>query len=373
MTARAAAAVRVPEVAGPPVYTDGLARIAAGWRVGGAGGALLALSSPPKRLVPTKAGWIYAGFMLVIVFIAYATSNNLLFLLFSAMLSMIVASGVLSEASMNGLRVARRVPDGVFALDAFGVSYEVERGPSLVGSYGLEIREHGLRFPFDAPFLPFVAPRTTERITGTLRFTKRGRARLSGVTLSSAFPFGIFVKAHDRELPDEVIVYPPLCAVSEDASSLLSPQDDASVESQGDGDDVSFVREHRPGESLRNVHWRKSAALGRFVAKVLTGTSAPRVLVSFTGEPGTNVEPGLSTAVSLLVGLEARGVATGLAVGRLRIPVGSGPEHVRTMLRALALYEESIESVPADGIETPATDLVVTVDGRGRIDRAYGA
>jgi len=65
---------------------------------------------PPRKLRPTRAGWLFFGLVFAIGFAALNTGNNLLYLVLSLLLAFLVLSGVLSEAALRGIRVERRLP-----------------------------------------------------------------------------------------------------------------------------------------------------------------------------------------------------------------------------------------------------------------------
>ena len=71
--------------------------------------------SPSRTLRPTREGWWCLLAAVGVGFAAVSTGNNLLYLLEAMLLGLVVVSGLLSEMSMRGLRLALRVPDEVFA------------------------------------------------------------------------------------------------------------------------------------------------------------------------------------------------------------------------------------------------------------------
>ena len=75
----------------------------------------MARFSPPRTLRPTREGWWCLLAAIGVGLAAVSTSNNLLYLLEAMLLGLVVVSGLLSEMSMHGLRLALRVPDEIFA------------------------------------------------------------------------------------------------------------------------------------------------------------------------------------------------------------------------------------------------------------------
>ena len=71
---------------------------------------------PPRALRATRAGWCFIAIIFGVGFAALNTGNNLLYLVLALMLAFLVLSGLLSEASLRGLRVERHLPRELFAL-----------------------------------------------------------------------------------------------------------------------------------------------------------------------------------------------------------------------------------------------------------------
>ncbi|NJK62273.1 MAG: hypothetical protein HC921_05920 [Synechococcaceae cyanobacterium SM2_3_1] len=64
----------------------------------------------PRKFSLTRIGRIFIGITILVSIAAFNTGNNALYLLFSLMLSLILISGILSEAVLQGIRVERQWP-----------------------------------------------------------------------------------------------------------------------------------------------------------------------------------------------------------------------------------------------------------------------
>ena len=73
---------------------------------------------PPRRLRATREGKYFVGITLGVGFAAVNTGNNLLYLLLGMMLSLIIASGILSEVSLRDLSLTRTPPDALSHRDS---------------------------------------------------------------------------------------------------------------------------------------------------------------------------------------------------------------------------------------------------------------
>src|SRR5262245_37791735 len=96
---------------------------------------------PPRRLRVTREGKYFLAITLGIGFAAINTGNNLLYLLLGWMLSVIVASGILSEQTLRGLKVSRLPPGRLFAGRPFlmGISLKNEKG--RLPSFSIEVED----------------------------------------------------------------------------------------------------------------------------------------------------------------------------------------------------------------------------------------
>ena len=102
---------------------------------------------------------------------------------------------------------------------------------------------------------------------GRLRGLSRGIHAVEGASLASAFPFGIFRARRGIPTPAEVITYPEPLDLSRSPHSRLSKL----LGKEGGDKDLSGLREYRPGDALRLIHWKASARKRDFVVKELDG------------------------------------------------------------------------------------------------------
>jgi len=68
---------------------------------------------PRRTIWPTRDGWWCLLVVIGLGVAAINTGNNLLYLLEAMVLALIVVSGILSEQSVRGVRVAVRPPDDI--------------------------------------------------------------------------------------------------------------------------------------------------------------------------------------------------------------------------------------------------------------------
>src|SRR5437016_14518531 len=79
----------------------------------------------------TREGWLYFGALMIVVFAAVNTANNLLYMVLSALLAVLLLSGFLSALNFRFLKVTTRVPTHCFAREAFPISIQVHNQKQL--------------------------------------------------------------------------------------------------------------------------------------------------------------------------------------------------------------------------------------------------
>ena len=99
---------------------------------------------------------------------------------------------------------------------------------------------------------------------------RRGVLSFAGVDLIRPDLFGLAYGRTQVSLPDRLIVLPKRYRLPEvllPARRLLQPGGHALASSIGDSEEFLSLREYRPGDSLRRVHWKSFARTGEPVVK----------------------------------------------------------------------------------------------------------
>jgi uncharacterized protein (DUF58 family) len=306
------------------------------------------LFRPRRTIKPTRDGWWCLLVAVGLGVAAINTGNNLLYLLVSALLALVVVSGILSEQAVRGLSLSGIAPEEIYAgrPALFGAAL-VNRKRWLT-SYSITLEllapearalESGSRFVY---FRRIEAG--LERLaTWEETLPRRGRHRLAGVRITTRFPFGLFVKAGRPALTDEVVVFPyirPMTA--ESLRRLIGEVGETADRRRGRGNDLYNLRAYRPGDDPRFIHWRSSAKAAALVMReheADTSHDTRLVLVGRGRVGGEALEVGLSQAASIAVALVRAGAGVELSGPDLFVPLGHGRPHLRRVLTVLALYQ----------------------------------
>lgn len=305
----------------------------------------------PRSLRVTRAGWCFLAIILGVGFAALNTGNNLLYLVLALMLSFLVLSGLLSETSLRGIRVERRLPREIFAGASNRVVLRITNEVTRVAAFAISL-EDCLDAPHGEEEMPVDDPRRAGRafalrvgagepVDRSYEFAprRRGEHHFDHVRVSTRFPFGLFVKSLELELPATVLVYPEIQpAALRDDGRLGAETEEQSGDARR-GDDVAGLREFVPGDALGRVHWRRSLRSGRLLVGEREGEAAGEVevLVRVGGRaPREAIEDRIREAASEIVAHLDGGLRVGLRSPRIRIPPGAGAAHRRELLGYLA-------------------------------------
>jgi uncharacterized protein (DUF58 family) len=357
---------------------------------------ILAKLRPPRRLKFTREGRYFVAISVGIGMAAINTGNNLLYLLLGWLLSVIIASGVLSEQVLRGLRIQRRPPGRIFAGQPFLMEISVENTKASLASYSIEVEDRitGGMLDKKCYFLKVPAGRT-QRTSYRHTFTRRGLYRFTGFRVGTKFPFGLFRKSRDVEVAKDLVVYPQIHPITVPSPRAHYPGNDTARQ-LGRRGEFFGLRVYRDGDDRRDIHWRSTARTGRALVREYEDESQKRALIlldnalparaeardkrrpgkssaqdaaqnakstgatagaagaaasdpSEQGDPAASMERAISAAASMATAYLNKGYAVELVARGCRVPPGTGPTQVTRMLEALALLEIVTDEVPFSG------------------------
>ncbi|MCL5025738.1 MAG: DUF58 domain-containing protein [Chloroflexi bacterium] len=190
-----------------------------------------------------------------------------------------------------------------------------------------------------------------------LRCTARGHFALGPVHMRSGDIFGLAMNESEREVPDQVLVYPKVVPVASLGLPSVHPFGDMRIRQQLFEDPLRTVgvRPYSYGDSMRRVHWKATARTHEIQVRVYEATKTLRLIVFLNmntfgprwwwqaQDPAT-LELGITVAASVAkwgieqgyqVGLYANGSAR-QSDEKMKIPPGRDPSQLVRVLEALA-------------------------------------
>lgn len=309
---------------------------------------------PPRALRATRAGWCFLAIIFGVGFAALNTGNNLLYLILALMLAFLVLSGLLSEASLRGIRIERSLPRELFAGSPNRVVLRVHNGQRRIASFAITIEDRldansGLEAA-GRTFALRVGPRSSEDRSYLFEPERRGDVRFDGFRVSTRFPFGLFVKSRELDLPERAIVYPPVRRVPLDARAARSDANDEEPSAaSNDGDEIAGLREFEPGDSLVRVHWRSSTRAGRLLVGEREGVGVAEFEVRLQLPPNSAdglIEERVAQAASEVVSHLEIGSRVGLRTRSVCFAPATGFAHRSELLCFLARVMPDATAAP---------------------------
>jgi uncharacterized protein (DUF58 family) len=339
---------------------------------------------PPRKFRLTREGKWFIGATLVLGFAAVNGGINLLFLVFGMLLCLLVANGVLAEAAMRRLDPHRQLPHAIYAGSPFLMGIAVRNHKKRVATFSLEIEDLSAdRNPVDRRCFFLKIPAGRRQETSYRRtLTRRGIHRLTGLRMSTRFPFGLLRRSIDVDAPADLLVYPALIPVSDlTLRTGLSQLGEKQTAARARSGEFHGLRELRPGDDPSSIHWRTSARRCRAFMREFEEEVGRTVVIVLETDVATEAsdefEMAVSYAASLALVLIRRGLRVGLVAGAFGIAPEIGGAQGGQILRALALVESAANSQsegerPSWAGHGATTLTIIAAPGRPRVEVGTG-
>jgi uncharacterized protein (DUF58 family) len=250
-------------------------------------------------------------------------------------------------------------------------------------SFSVEVEDLVAERPIDKRcyFLKLPAGRTQETAYRHV-IARRGRHRLSGFRLSTKFPFGLIQKSRDVVDPLDLLIYPTLVKVPENLLRGFPARHGVGrVQSRARAGDFFGLRDFRPGDEPRDIHWRTTARRGiPFVRESEDDEGLEATILLDNCDPGTQgdgpgpeaFERAVSLAASLALALIHRGYRVGLGVRGAEIARDGGAVQATRILRLLALIEPAPADTPLHNPGPPGARIRIRPGAPVEVDPATG-
>ena len=349
----------------------------------------------------TLGGAIFLGLIAIVAFAAWNTGNNLLFLVFSMLVSALFVSWASGRAMLSAIAVSARFPDHIFARDAASVFVTLRNEKRALPSISISVeanilsddanssardsqvkrkwKERATQGIHKRPLAYFMYVARRGRVEQRVEtvFARRGLVRVSGFEISTRFPFGFF-RFHRRlqTRPVDLIVYPELEPANDELHLLPMSAGRLASARRGQSYELHGLRDYKTQDDLRHIDWKATARIRRLTVREFTAEDERRVHIMFdTGrhydsneERKTDdkarkkfheqFERGVTLAASLVAHFTDEKAEIILTLGEDRGARGTVREHFYHCLRRLALVapETKVQANTKEQ-ENPVTSL----------------
>jgi uncharacterized protein (DUF58 family) len=295
----------------------------------------------------TKVGTTYLGTTIVLAIAAINTGNNALYIGVALMLGSLLLSGIASKGGLKHLRVEIGGMDDVWAGRPAHGTLQVRNDSRIWNVRDVVLTSEALAEPVLIPILP---RRRTLTVQASFLFNRRGLAHVSAIDSYTRYPFGFFLKKRRLRITSEIVVYPHILGEDAVRDRFRATMGEQSIAGRpGPGSEIHSFREYSRGDSLRHVHWKKSASLGRWIMKQTdseAGTSVHVVVDPYRpkGVPDEDFEAMVDAAATFVYHSVQRGFDVTLSMPRVTLRTRE-EEPAAPLFRALALLEPAFEPV----------------------------
>jgi uncharacterized protein (DUF58 family) len=285
-----------------------------------------------------------AGIGLLLYFFANQTQVGWLYVLSALAAGLWLTTLALPGRMLRGLTAARRVNGSESGADLELYSgrpvtielafHNVSRLPALVLRGVEPCALAPLSDRNQILYLPAIPGRNHAGLAIETTCARRGWFSFEPLRLETAAPFGFSRASHTLATggPDGVLVFPEYRALERLKLFDRHPAVETSAARAGTAGEFIGVREYRPGDPRRNVHWRSTARAGRLIVKEFAEETQPALCMaldlranSALGPDGATLEHAIKIAATLAHYALERNMPFSLVTNCRQWPAPAGP------------------------------------------------
>lgn len=274
-----------------------------------------------------------------------------------------IAAPTLAALAVSAVVVARADPPSV-SFDPLDAGFPGESRTLLVSLTGSGLTRLELAFPEGieqaAIEQTLTLPTTVER---TIDLDRRGVYELGPPTVRQRGPLGLVERRIDTSATAELVVFPSLYSLSQNAILSRFFLDELEAEKQK----FERLREYNPGDPLRRVHWKSSAKHEEFLVMEFAPSmrSETVTIVASARDDGIDEMARIAATIADVV-LDA-GFNVELAAPDGHVPPGQGSAHRENILWLLARTDSGRVSAdvgdPDVEIRAEGPETTITIAG----------
>jgi uncharacterized protein (DUF58 family) len=192
-------------------------------------------------------------------------------------------------------------------------------------------------------FFPYIAADSEVSRILPVKFDKRGITQVSGITVSSNFPFDFFRRYRKIRKEAVITVYPkPLrCDLTSFQDFGNQFKGEKELPKPGYDSDIISIRDYVHGDPPKYISWKSTAKTGSLKVKELSAVERRQVTIDFDHMEKGDLERALSCTAFIVISLLRFKIPVGLRIGGEAIKPGLSEAHRRNVLIRLALYGNS--------------------------------
>jgi uncharacterized protein (DUF58 family) len=224
-----------------------------------------------------REGLYYTVIVVAVLSGAVSRQLNLLMLLGSALAGPLIFSLLHGRLALRWLHIERKLPPGAQAGMPVRVEVNATNQRRWLSAWAIRVEDVIRRDDAQedeanrvSVYFPRIAANETRQMSYEGTLSRRGRYVFGELSVSTRFPLGLVLHRHVLAGQAELLVQPRLGRLTSDFSKIMREHESGSHRRQRRGlleADFYGLREWRPGDSRRWIHWRSSARSGSLVVR----------------------------------------------------------------------------------------------------------
>lgn len=328
-----------------------------------------------KKVAILKIATLF--FLIFFIFlIAWKTGVNLIYFLACFLLCLLTISLLLFLAQflLGGLHFERSIRNTAFEEDVLNITLSIKNKSPFSKNF-LQIGDY---FSAGTPnerqknqlLVSLKGKRSLEVCYSGACF-KRGLYKIGPLSVTYSEPLGIFSSTRRYGLYSELLVYPKMFEIRQFPALVKGIVPWFGIDtSRISGDEHEFfgVREYRPGDPIKRIHWPSTARLGSLIVKEFERCAVFKATIIIDLMEEHNIGSGKETTLEYAVKIAASIARYLLEKGSLVqmiaygekiqiLPFNKGEAHLYDILGLLAAAEAE-GSTPMTGVLAEASALI---------------
>ncbi len=282
------------------------------------------------RIRPTPSGWGFFGLILCTFLISVNFSNNLIFSMIFLLAGICMVGWYHTRTNLKGLQLSMWKCAPVFAGQQAVYRLSVENN-SKAGRHGLL----AVSYESITGAERHLSGGELTDITLVRSAPQRGRLAPESAMLCSCFPLGIFQARLVTDALPECLVYPAPIG----AQALPDKPSGHQAHQHAESGTYKDMRRYAPGDPLSHIHWKAMARFDELYTKEFDGAQGEVALwLRWDDVLVGGAEQKLSQLCRWVLDAHNRNKEYGLEMPGITIEPANEETHLRTCLKALALY-----------------------------------
>lgn len=295
----------------------------------------LTLTQRTVYILPTRAGFMLAATLLVLLVASINYQLNLGYLLTFLLGGSAVVSIYISHNTLRGLTLVLHPVEPHHADTPSRLRITLHNARTAP-RYGIGLRVYGeAQAPWVWCDVPGQGSTDLELILAGL---PRGRHAVPVLTAETRFPLGTFRVWTLWRPAATVLVYPPAEAAPPPLPPGQPHSSGGSAARHAASSEFDGVRPYRRGDPLKSIAWKKAAKSDELVSRDSQQAQHFQLWLDLQETYGATVEQRLSRLCAWVLLAQAQELDYGLRLPGVEIAPSQGERHQRQCLEALALY-----------------------------------